>query len=188
MTEQMSAEEFRKRFKTSTDKALNQDNPKNTPILGGIPKYKNIKCEYNNIIFDSILEKDFYILLQNHKIPFILKENIILQPSFKFKDETVRAITWTPDFYIPKANLYIDTKEYSNDTFPLKLKMFKNLIVNEYKDYKDHDINVSKKNYPTVFVFGRKKLELAITAINLRLQGKENPELEEILLFKRNKK
>jgi len=40
----------------------------------------------------------------------------------------VRAITYTPDFVNTKDKWVIEVKGYANDTFPLKWKMFKNLM------------------------------------------------------------
>lgn len=41
----------------------------------------------------------------------------------------VRAITYTPDFVCPNENWIIECKGFANDRFPLKWKMFKQLLM-----------------------------------------------------------
>lgn len=44
-------------------------------------------------------------------------------------NRTVRAITYTPDFVGEKEEWIIETKGWENDAFPLKWKMFKQLMM-----------------------------------------------------------
>jgi len=90
-------------------------------------KYNNKKVIYDGVLWDSIMERDYYIYLLNEmKIP---KRKIILQPEFvlqeKFTDtegKKHRAITYRADFQI--GNEVIDVKGMEDQKFPIKKKMF----------------------------------------------------------------
>ena len=99
-------------------------------------KYKNKKVMYKDMIFDSKKERDYYIILEalqkngeikdlKWQVPFEL------QPKFKFKGKTIRAITYIADFtYIKDGQLVIvDTKGYRTEIYKLKKKMM------QYKGY-----------------------------------------------------
>ena len=100
-------------------------------------KYHNKKCEYNGIKFDSIKEKDWYMVLLNYKRNGRIKElelqkKFILQESFTDNQgNKQRAITYMADFfyYDTKLKCYIaeDVKSEAtrNDkVYKLKKKMF----------------------------------------------------------------
>ena len=100
-------------------------------------KYHNKKCEYNGIKFDSIKEKDWYMVLLNYKRNGRIKElelqkKFILQESFTDNQgNKQRAITYIADFfyYDTKLKCYIaeDVKSEAtrNDkVYKLKKKMF----------------------------------------------------------------
>lgn len=102
--------------------------------------------EYHGITFKSKLELHCYKKLKEANIKFQYeKVKYELMPSFKFENEsyelykkkgaryfgpqrqTIRAITYTPDF-VGKHNGYsfiIETKGNPNDAFPLRWKMLK---------------------------------------------------------------
>ena len=68
-----------------------------------ISKYRNKRTEYDGIKFDSIKEKNYYIKLKllekSGKIKDLkLQVKFELQPSFKFKGKTIRAINYVADF------------------------------------------------------------------------------------------
>ena len=42
--------------------------------------------------------------------------------------EKIRAITYLPDFLCPNRDWIIECKGFANDRFPIKWKMFKNLL------------------------------------------------------------
>ena len=89
-------------------------------------KYKNKKCKYKGIYFDSIAERNYYlILLQKYK-----KEEIKLQPKFELQEKyidnqgkNVRAINYVADFQI--GNKVIDLKGVETKDFLIKEKLFK---------------------------------------------------------------
>jgi len=94
------------------------------------------KIVIGDVKFDSLLESEFYLALQSAKIPFDFKKTICLVPSFLFHNHSIRPITWSPDFYIEKLNIIIDTKGYFNDIAPLKIKMCKWwLLTNDMEDW-----------------------------------------------------
>ena len=94
-------------------------------------KYHNKKCTYKNMTFDSLKERNHYIvleLLQNTGQIKDLKRQVKyeLQPSFKLNNKTIRAITYIADFtYIQDGILVVvDTKGFRTKDYLLKKKMF----------------------------------------------------------------
>ena len=104
-------------------------------------KYHNKKCFYRDMTFDSKKERDYYVILE-----MMLKNNQItdlktqvkfeLQPSFKFKEKTIRAINYIADFtYVKDGKLIIvDTKGYRTEVYKLKKKMM------QYRGYDIEEI------------------------------------------------
>lgn len=95
-------------------------------------KYKNKKCIYKGIKFDSKKEMAYYIKLklleEKGKIKDLeLQKTYELQPSFKLNGRTYRKITYKADFsYVTTADdkLYIvDTKGFRTEVYKLKRKM-----------------------------------------------------------------
>lgn len=94
-------------------------------------KYHNNKVKYDGIIFDSEMEKDFYIfLLQRYD-----KKDIVLQPQFELQEKfwdregnTIRAITYTADFQA--GSIVYDVKGMMTQQGEMRVKMFKH----KYKD------------------------------------------------------
>ena len=89
-------------------------------------KYRNIKIEYDNIKFDSILEKDFYIfLLKTNK-----KEDIIIQPKFNLipkyekNGEKIREANYIADFQVKDVIYDVKTLMTATPVFKLKEKLF----------------------------------------------------------------
>lgn len=62
-----------------------------------------------------------------------LSQDLLLQ------DGTFRAISYTPDFIITKGKniIYVDVKGYTNDTYPIKMKMFLGVISQEATVHKN---------------------------------------------------
>ena len=95
-----------------------------------ISKYRNKRTEYNGIKFDSMKEKNYYIKLKllekAGKIKDLkLQVKFELQPSFKFKGKTIRAINYLADFTYYEENklVIVDTKGYRTKEYLLKKKM-----------------------------------------------------------------
>lgn len=111
-------------------------------------------CEYDGIKFKSKLEMRTYKLFQEEEFNFryepekvLLWQGIILNKVKLYKSDKgfetnpkLRDITYTPDFLIKYKSLriYIDTKGYMNDVYPIKKKMFLKLLQEE-KPKKDED-------------------------------------------------
>lgn len=100
--------------------------------LGSAPaKYKNRKVEFQGIKFDSIKERNRYVLLlslqKQGKIRDLkLQVPFELQPKFEHNGKTVRAIKYVADFtyYDADDKLIIeDTKGFKTDVYELKKKM-----------------------------------------------------------------
>ena len=78
----------------------------------------------DGILFRSKLEAYCYEQLKAAGIKAGYEtQRFTLIHSFKFNGETVRAMTYTPDFI--GDEFIIECKGYANDAFPLKWKLFK---------------------------------------------------------------
>lgn len=93
-------------------------------------KYHNKKCFYKGMTFDSKKERDYYIVLEmmlkNKQITDLKTQvKFELQPSFKFKEKTIRSINYIADFtYVKDGELIIvDTKGYCTEVYKLKKKL-----------------------------------------------------------------
>jgi hypothetical protein len=96
-------------------------------------KYSNKKVIIDNIKFDSKREaaryKQLKILESSGKIVDLeLQPKYILQESFKYNDQTIRAITYSADFrYIDVSSgqlIVEDVKGMKTDVYKLKKKLF----------------------------------------------------------------
>lgn len=95
-------------------------------------KYGNKKTIYDEITFDSIVEKDRYILLRKKeeegKIQGLkLQKRYLLQEAFKYKGKSIRAIHYIADFYYieDEEEVVEDVKGVLTEVFKIKQKMFK---------------------------------------------------------------
>jgi hypothetical protein len=99
----------------------------------GNKKVRNAtKSVVNGVKFDSNLEKYMHYLLTGAQIDFEFQKVFILQPKFKYHTENVRAISKIVDFYLESRSVIIDTKGFSNDVSPMKHKMLKFALMNDY--------------------------------------------------------
>jgi antitoxin component of RelBE/YafQ-DinJ toxin-antitoxin module len=90
------------------------------------------KVQKYGLKFDSRLELFFYELLRNSKIPFEFQVPYELQPSFKYQNKTIRAMTLTIDFDLTdvKYNVIVDTKGFQRNDNKLKWKILR-LVLKE---------------------------------------------------------
>lgn len=101
-------------------------------------KYGNRKVVIDDITFHSKMEADYYIYLKELKKDkkikgFELQPAYLLQDAFKYKNKTIRAITYIADFKVKYLNgdiEIIDIKGFKTNDFKLKEKMLKYLIAN----------------------------------------------------------
>ena len=110
------------------------------------------KVVYDGINFASGLEKYMYIALQKAKIKSKYEgETFVLLNGFYFENEVyerqsngkglyinrggkrILPIKYTPDFI--GDNFIIETKGRSNDSFPMRWKLFKELVTNQFPGY-----------------------------------------------------
>ena len=110
------------------------------------------KVIYDGINFASGLEKYMYIALQKGKIKSKYEgETFVLLNGFHFENEVyerqsngkgsyinrggkrILPIKYTPDFI--GDNFIIETKGRSNDSFPMRWKLFKELVTNQLPGY-----------------------------------------------------
>ena len=96
-------------------------------------KYHNKKIIYNGIIFDSIKEKNRYMILKLYERSGVIKElelqkSFELLPKFTINGKKVRATKYICDFYYYDNNRkkYVveDVKGIKTDVYKLKKKMF----------------------------------------------------------------
>lgn len=96
-------------------------------------KYHNKKIIYNGIKFDSIKEKDRYIMLKwlekDGRIKELeLQKPFELQETFKKNGKTYRSIKYIADFYyydvIDEKYIVEDTKGYRTEVYKIKKKLF----------------------------------------------------------------
>lgn len=106
-------------------------------------KYHNTIIEYNGIKFDSIKEKNHYIVLKQLEDLGVIKDlklqvKFELQPSYKYQDKTIRSINYYADFtYIQNDKLIVeDTKGFKTKEYLLKKKM----LLYKYKDIEFKEI------------------------------------------------
>lgn len=92
---------------------------------GLINKYRNVKCSYQGIKFDSKLELSVYRIICNR----FDNKDIELQPRFMLQDKFTdltgikhRKIDYISDFRI--RNVVIDVKAIQTETFKIKKKLF----------------------------------------------------------------
>ena len=107
------------------------------------------KVSYDGINFASGLEKYMYIALQKNKIKAKYEgETFVLVPGFHIENECyekqsngkgefvkrgskrILPIKYTPDFI--GEDFIIETKGRANESFPMRWKLFKQLIVNQF--------------------------------------------------------
>lgn len=95
----------------------------------GNQKVRNaVKVEQNGVLFDSRLECYMHGLLEMHGIAFLFQKKYTVQEPFDYNGETIRAITYTLDFYLPDYDVAIDTKGVATQQGKLRIKMLKRLF------------------------------------------------------------
>jgi hypothetical protein len=102
-------------------------------------KYNNRKTIIDGIKFDSQAEATYYIKLKNQResgriVGFECQPTIILQDKFKYQGQTIRAITYKPDFLVYHASgmiEYIDVKGKKTELFNVKWKMLQKKMKDE---------------------------------------------------------
>lgn len=95
-------------------------------------KYNNRKTEARGVIFDSMMESEYYVhLLQEQDAGRVtdiqLQPVFLLQPAFRKFGKTIRKMEYKADFLVTYADgtrLVIDVKGALTDVFKLKSKLF----------------------------------------------------------------
>lgn len=87
------------------------------------------RLEVDGVKFRSKLEAFAYRKLQDAGFDVAYEENTYtLMEGFKYKDELIRPITFTPDFVDRQGRFVIECKGWPNDAFPLRWKLFKRYL------------------------------------------------------------
>lgn len=111
---------------------------------------------YNGINYKSTLEARIAKIFTLLHIPFEYEPTkFILQDSFSFIDETVRQITYTPDFKF--GTVFVECKGFATPEWNIKKKMFQKYLVDRNYPYKFYQIkseadcfNVIDENMETI--------------------------------------
>lgn len=120
-------------------------------------KIKSKKITIDDIEFDSLLEGKTYVALRDSRIEFIIKPIYEIIPSFKYAGENIRKMVWTPDFYLPELNIILESKGLANESFPLRLKMFKFMYRLENDGKEPQVVIVKNEKELTAFIEQLKK-------------------------------
>jgi len=126
-------------------------------------KVKNaLPLTYNDIRFKSKLEVYAYKALKENNLEANYEpvRFTIIEP-FQYKDEKVRAMTYTPDFV--GDDFVIECKGFANDAFPLRWKIFK------------HFLFLTNSNYDLYLLRNKKEIDEAI--LTILKKRKENGKL-----------
>lgn len=97
------------------------------PKPSGKRKYGNKKVQYDGYVFDSIAEKNYYLLHKNNK-NMKMQVKFPLTDTMRFEGKTIRKMTYTPDFvfYDDEGNItrVVDVKGFATNEFKVKAKVF----------------------------------------------------------------
>lgn len=115
-------------------------------LLIGMRSFKNkkvigaTKTTVDGIAFDSKLESAMYSMLKMHRIPFEMKQKVVLQPAFRYNREHIREIAIIPDFviWLGTTILYLDTKGHQTSDNKTKVKLLKKYLHDKGIDSEIH--------------------------------------------------
>lgn len=118
-------------FRRVSKKELDAGSPYLSPLPKPNKKVKNAQKTFKHgVWFDSTLELYMWERLTEANIRFTFKPKYILQPSFKYRGESMLPITLTSDYELLDYDIIIDPKGWANDLAPLKNKMLKLHLLN----------------------------------------------------------
>lgn len=102
----------------------------------------------NEIYFDSMPEYETWDYLNSKGIPHVYHKELVLFDTCdtveykdgKFVETKQRSIKYTPDYYLPEYDTYIEVKGYADELFKLRWKLFKlkgytGYLVYDLKDF-----------------------------------------------------
>lgn len=114
------------------------DRIKNGPIKDVKPDKRRVRGAQPTIMdgikFASKLELYFYNLLNAVGIKFDFQVDVLAQEKFSYRGDTIRPIKIIIDFYLPKYDLYVDTKGWQTDYNKLKWKVVKKALVDNNRE------------------------------------------------------
>lgn len=86
--------------------------------------HKPIKWEYESKEFELISQEIWHDLTEKDKT---------LKKLLRNKKHILQRVIYTPDFYLPEYNLYVEIKgkQFDDDVFRLRLRLFKHFYPNE---------------------------------------------------------
>lgn len=86
------------------------------------------KSIIDGIKFDSLLEAYLYGLLKSADIYFEFQKEYILQDKFKYRNESIRKISLTVDFFLPIEGIIADSKGLQTQQGAIRWKLLKSVL------------------------------------------------------------
>lgn len=110
---------------------INKVDEKGNKITGSLKTW--ISKNQKKLYFDSMTEWECWNYMKINKISYKFQIELTLYKPMKtkefkkgvLKEITQRAIKYTPDFYLPDHDVYIEVKGYADELFKLRWKLFK---------------------------------------------------------------
>lgn len=100
---------------------------------------------YNGVKYRSKLEAEIARLLNENQVAFKYEPfKMVLLPSFKYLDNSIREWSYTPDFVIYN-NIIVEVKGYPNDVWGVKKKMILKKIVDSNYEYEFYEVKNKKQ-------------------------------------------
>ena len=97
-------------------------------------KIKAIPTNIDGIAFKSKLEAYCYLQLKENKIKAKYEgKTFVVFPAFSYRGDKIQQITYTPDFV--GKDFIIECKGWKNESFPLRWKMFRYMLLEKKMDY-----------------------------------------------------
>lgn len=104
------------------------------------------KVEIDGVKFRSKIEAYAYKRLKDSGFNFKYEEKTFtIQEKFVFGEEKIRPITYTPDFVDEENKIIIEIKGFANETFPIRMKIFKNYLYENKLDYRIFVVSTQKQ-------------------------------------------
>lgn len=149
--ENMTPEKLKKRSDKTLESKIN--NGTLNPLKNSTNPYSRTKSgkrkDLNNIFFRSAAEANYARFLKFSKIEFEYEPNI-----FVFDGIKKGCVSYTPDFYIPKEDKYIEFKGWLDAKSITKLKRFKKYFPNEFKKMSFVKQRLNKKDLGILIEIG----------------------------------
>ncbi len=104
------------------------------------------KVEIDGIKFRSKLEAYTYRRLKEEGFKFLYEEiTYTIIEKFEYMGEKIRPITITPDFIDPDKRIIIEVKGFSNELYPMRLKLFKRYLHMNRLEFQLYEVRTQRQ-------------------------------------------